>query len=162
MHPNVARSLHAPAARLARAVLIVFVAVAAAASHRPDREEIVAVLNAQNATTDLSLQRVRLLYGGYKHKWTDNLAVQLLLPERDSRAMRFLALRVFKIGDVEGVLRYYAEAVYQQRLSGPPPQLDAARTIERVRAMRGAIALVERSAVTDTRGVKIFSLGEIE
>ncbi len=125
-------------------------------------EEYVAVVSAENPTQELSVQSVRLLYGGYKRKWKDNRPVALMLPAVGSPAMKFLALRVFKVSDEAQVQRYYLEALFQQRLAEAPPHVDAASALARMRSDARQVAVVARSDVSDTCGCKVFALGTMD
>jgi hypothetical protein len=125
-------------------------------------EEYVAVVSADNPTIELSLQTVRLLYGGYKRKWKDNRPVALILPPAGSPAMQFLVQRVFKVEDEAHVQRYYLEALFQQRLAVAPPQADASTALERVRGDARHIAVLARSDAREVSGCKVFQLGVLD
>jgi hypothetical protein len=121
-------------------------------------DEIVVVLHATNPTQEISLQGLRLLYGGYKRKWRDDRAVSLVLPTADSPAMTYLAVRVFKLADAASVDRYYLEAVYEQRIADLPARMDPRSAIARVRSDPSAIAIVPRAAVESSEGLKLIAL----
>ena len=72
--------------------------------------------------------------------------------------MNLLVGRVFKKTTEGDVLRYYRQAVFQQRISDEPVQLSSEAALRLVRKDKGAIALVERDAVGSGSSVKVLRL----
>ena len=120
--------------------------------------EVVAVVNDDNPVSSITLHELRLMYGLYRRSWEGGIRVVLVLPEADSEAGRLLSDVVFRgrYGDLEP---YYRTAVFQQRIAVLPDVASGPAALPRVRAERGAIALVERERITDTDGVRLLAIG---
>jgi len=122
--------------------------------------EVVAVLHPDNPTRELSVKQLRLLYGAYKRQWAGGDGVHLLLPPSGDPAMAFLVSRVFRKSDEGEIARYYLEAIYQQKIAHPPPQVPVGRALDIVREDPGAIALVARAHLAETPGLRVIAIGE--
>jgi hypothetical protein len=121
-------------------------------------DELVVVLNEKNPASTVSLQQLRLIYGGYKRSWPDGTPIQLLLPAAGSAAMHAMVTRVFKRQSEEEVAQYYVDLVFQQKLTRPPAQLPIRESLARVRSQPGAIVVAEQSEVDDPRGLRLLPL----
>jgi hypothetical protein len=122
--------------------------------------DIVVLLNDANPTPEISLQRLRLLYGLYQRSWQGGLRVQLILPPPDSEALDFLVTKVFRKSDAWQLDQYYVQAVFQQMAPSRPPQLSARAAIEFVRSTPGGIALVDREEVVVDGSLRVLTIGE--
>jgi hypothetical protein len=120
--------------------------------------DVVAVVHASNATTEISVHRLRLLYGLYQRTWPGGVRVALLLPESGSPAMDFLVDTVFRMGEEFELERYYLQAVFQQRVARRPRELAAEAAIALVRREPGAIVLVDRDRIGDEEGLRVLAI----
>lgn len=143
------RSRRLPLAAVGALALAVLLAAGAA------RAELVAVLNARNPATAVSLQQLRLIYGAYKRTWPDGTTIELLLPPSGSAAMQVMVGKVFKRQAEEEMSQYYLGLVFQQKLASPPAQLSVAESVARVRGHPGAIAIVDSDEVADPSGLRL-------
>ncbi len=141
------------AALIAGAVAWVGLAVEAARAG-----DLVVVVNERNAVTEMSIQRLRLIYGGYKRTWSEGASITLLLPASGSDAMQQVAAKVMKKPGEAQVSQYYVDLVYQQKLSKEPPKLPTADCLATVRADLGAIALLDRDEVQGAAGVHVLPI----
>jgi hypothetical protein len=143
-----------PARRLAASLLaIALVGSLAARSARAG--ELVAVLNAGNPVTEVSLKQLRLIFGAYKRSWPDGTPIELLLPPSGSAAMQAMVARVFKRQSEDAVSQYYVDLVFQQKLPRQPAQLSTRESLSRVRRDLGAIAIADRDDVDDPAGLRL-------
>ena len=125
-----------------------------------DDETVVAIVHPDNPVSMLSLHDVRLMYGLYRRVWSSGSQVQIVLPLPGSPAMDFVVDRVFRRMDsVVDVDRFYLEALFQQRIGRRPEQLSARATLVYVRSVRGAVALLDRSVLSDEPGVRVVEIG---
>lgn len=122
--------------------------------------EVVAIVNPANAAREISLHRLRLLYGLYQRSWPGGVRVHILLPESGSPAMEYLVSTVFRMGREFELDRYYLQAVFGQRIAHGLPRLSPEETLARVRSDPGAIALIDRERIPEPSVVRILSISE--
>lgn len=123
-------------------------------------QEIVAIVNEANVETEISLQRLRLLYALYQRSWHGGVRVKIVLPASGSQAMQFLVSKVFRKGDDWQIDRFYIQAVFQQRIPSRPEQLSSRAAIALVRSNPGAIAIVDREEISDASGLRTLRIAE--
>jgi len=141
---------------LSLAVLPLLVADGVDAQEAPP--EIVAVVDRANRAPSLSIHQLRLLYALYQRTWPGGVRVRLILPPPGSAAMEFLVSRVFRHGEERQVDAFYLRAVFGQNIPARPPQLSPAAAIEAARSEPGTIALVERSEIRRSAGIRVLEL----
>jgi len=121
-------------------------------------QDVVALVHPSNATSSMSLKQLRLLYGTYKRTWSGGVPVHLILPPENDPAMKYLVSQVFRKQSEADVSKYYVQAIFQQKISGAPPQLSLREALLAVRNEPGAIVLVDRDSVRDTTGLRMLPI----
>jgi hypothetical protein len=126
-------------------------------------DSVVAIVNAENPATEITIHELRLMYALYRRTWEGGARVVLVLPVEGTEAIRFLAESVFRRNNPADVGRYYVQAVFQQRIVRAPPSLPLNSAIALVSNEEGAIALVETAraarAVANAR-VRVLPISE--
>jgi hypothetical protein len=143
---------------LALALLVAGTAAEELPASRAAAGELVAVVNAANPVREISLQRLRLIYGGYKKTWRGGAPIHLVLPAAGSPVMERVASDVFRRRGEAEVSRYYLDLVYRQKIAREPPKLPAAESVALVRGDPEAIAIVDRDELGDTHGVRVIRI----
>jgi len=120
--------------------------------------ELVVAVNASNDVDEMSLQRLRLIYGGYKKTWSNGKPIVLLLPASASPAMEGVVAKLFKKQSEAEVAQYYLDLVFQGKLAKEPPKLAASTCLATVREQEGAIAVVDRDDARGATGVRLVPI----
>lgn len=147
---------------IARWACCLLVAALAAGGQRSlADEQIVVIVHSENPVSTLTLHDLRLMYGLYRRVWTSGPQVRIVLPLPDTPVMGFLLHRVFRrMKSVVDLDRFYLEALFQQRIGKRPEQLSQRAALSFVRSVKGGVALIERSALPDSAGVRILEISE--
>jgi ABC-type phosphate transport system substrate-binding protein len=124
-----------------------------------EEADLAVIVNAENPVTRLTLQELTRIFKLSRTRWDDGTGITLYLPPRNTPASQALVTRVFQLQSEVAVSRYYLRAIFQQRISSQPVRCTSSDdAIHRVRAERGAIAIVELGQVRDTRGIRVMTV----
>lgn len=121
-------------------------------------DDFVAIVNADNDVTELSLLDLRRIYRGERKHWKSGDPIRVLLPHRGSPAMQFVVAKVFEMKSVVEVAQYYLEAIYQEKIATPPPTMTLDASLSAVANSKYAIAVVPRNSAVGWAGLKILDL----
>ncbi len=122
-------------------------------------EGIVAIVNAANDVSDISLSDLKSIYLMKKKKWPNGRDIMVWLPPSQGDEMKFLLTNAVKIHDEADLKKYYLTAIFQQQITIIPASvLDSRDAAGKVAGSEGGLAIVKESEVLGISGIKIVKV----
>lgn len=120
-------------------------------------EGIVAIVNAANDVSDLSLSDLKSIYLMKKKKWSNGRDITAWLPPSQGDEMKSLLTNAVKIHDEADLKKYYLTAIFQQQITAIPASvLDGKDAAGKVAGYEGGLAIVKESEILGSPGIKII------
>ena len=120
-------------------------------------EGIVAIVNAANDVSDLSLSDLKSIYLMKKKKWSNGRDITAWLPPSKGDEMKSLLTNAVKIHDESDLKKYYLTAIFQQQITTiPASAVDSTDAAGKVAGYEGGLAIVKESEILGSPGIKII------
>jgi hypothetical protein len=122
-------------------------------------EGIVAIVNAGNDVSEISLSDLKKIYLMKKKKWPNGRDIMVWLPPSGGAEMDALLANVLKIYDEADLKKYYLAAIFQQTIVVTPGSVsDGKEAAMKVAGHEGGLAIVKESEVGGSPGIKIVRI----
>ncbi|MBI3617863.1 MAG: hypothetical protein HY210_06570 [Candidatus Omnitrophica bacterium] len=120
---------------------------------------IVAIVNADNDISEISLSDLKKIYLMKKKKWPNGRDIMVWLPPSGGEEMTALLANVLKIPDEVDLKKYYLTAIFQQTIAIVPGSVSGGQEAARkVAGHEGGVAIVKESEILGSPGIKIVRI----
>mgnify|MGYP001593762029 CR=1 FL=1 len=122
-------------------------------------EGIVAIVNAGNDVSEISLSDLKKIYLMKKKTWPNGRDIMVWLPPSGGAEMDALLANALKIHDEADLKKYYLTAIFQQTIAITPGSVSGGQEAARkVAGHEGGLAIVKESEVGGSPGIKIIRI----
>ncbi len=120
---------------------------------------IVAIVNADNDISEISLSDLKKIYLMKKKTWPNGRAIMVWLPPSGGEEMTALLVNALKIHDEADLKKYYLTAIFQQTIAITPGSVSGGQEAARkVAGHEGGVAIVKESEILGSPGIKIVRI----
>ena len=122
-------------------------------------EGIVAIVNAGNDVSEISLSDLKKIYLMKKKTWPNGRDIMVWLPPSGGEEMTALLADVLKIPDEVDLKKYYLTAIFQQTIAIIPGSVSGGpEAARKVADHEGGLAIVKESEILGSPGIKIVRI----